>query len=142
MSPNSQKLVNVGNAMFIKPVIAGAIAGAGEKFIMKGSNTTALYFAGAVAGGIAVSGTIGKLLEPAVPTATSIGSMLGKSLEHRIIEVTCGTSVAFAVNKFILKNEWRTDMHDVMIRVAIISVADVLSEFIVDSMSSNPNWSD
>ena len=131
------KMVNVGNAIFIKPLVAGAVAGACEKFVMKGSNQTALYFAGAVAGGILVSGTIGAIIEPAIPTSTGIGSMIGKSLEARIVEVSCGSAVSFAVNKFLLKNEWKTNTHDVLMRVGIIAAADVIAETVVDAMVSS-----
>ena len=132
-----EKSVHVANAMFIKPFVAGAIAGAGEKFIMGGNNTTALYFGGAVTAGIFASGTVGALLEPAVPTATSIGSMLGKSLEHRVIEVGTSTVSAYLINKFLLKNEWKiSDYQTIGKRVAIITVADIVAEMVVDSLAS------
>ena len=126
------KLVHVGNAVFIKPVVAGAIAGLGEKYILHGSNITSLYFGGAVAAGIMVSGTIGALIEPHVPTSTSIASMLGKSLEARIIEVSTAGAASYAVNRFVLHNEWRTDMNSLLMRIGIIAVADVVAESVVD----------
>ena len=132
----SQKLVHVGNAMFIKPFIAGAAAAVGEKYVMNGSNNSALYFGGAVAAGIFASGTVGALLEPAVPTATSIGSMLGKSLEHRVIEVGTSSAVSFVVNKYLLKNEWHTNTNALLMRVGIITAADILAEMVVDSLAS------
>ena len=127
----SQKLVHVGNAMFIKPFIAGAAAAVGEKYVMNGSNNSALYFGGAVAAGIFASGTVGALLEPAVPTATSIGSMLGKSLEHRVIEVGTSSAVSFVVN-----NEWHTNTNALLMRVGIITAADIIAEMVVDSLAS------
>ncbi len=132
MSPSN--LVNVGTAAIIKPLIAGVIAAAGEKFAMGGRDETALFFGGAVAAGIAVSGTIGAIVEPHLPTSTSIASALGKSLEARIIEITTGSAAAFVVNKFILNNEWRSDYNSLLMRVGIIAIADIAAETIVDAM--------
>ena len=129
-------LVNVGNSIFIKPAVAGLIAAAGEKYVMKSNDMTALYFGGAVAAGVAVSGTVGAVIEPYMPTSTSIASTLGKTLEARIIEVTSGSAVAYAVNKFVLHNEWRTDTNSLLMRIGIITAADIIAETVVDAMST------
>ncbi len=127
-------LVNVGNAAFIKPLIAGVVAAAGEKFVMRGNDMNAIYFGGAVAAGIAVSGTLGAIIEPYMPTSTSIASAIGKSLEARIIEVASGTASAAAINKFILNNDWRSDYNALFMRIGIIAAADIVAESVVDAM--------
>jgi hypothetical protein len=132
----SSNLVNVANAAFIKPAVAGLIAAIGEKYVMHSNDVTSLYFGGAVAAGVLVSGTIGAIVEPYMPTSTSISSTLGKTLEARIIEVSSGSAVAYAVNKFVLNNEWRTDTNSILMRIGIITAADVIGEVIVDAMST------
>jgi hypothetical protein len=87
MSKKPSTLVHVGNAVFIKPVVAGLICAAGERYIMHNDNMSAMYFGGAVAAGVLVSGTIGAIIEPHLPTSTSIASALGKSLEARIMKL-------------------------------------------------------
>ena len=49
--------------------------------LMHGNNMNAIYFGGAVAAAIAVSGTIGAVIEPHLPASTNI--KLGKSLVTR-----------------------------------------------------------
>ena len=130
-------LVSVGNAAILKPLFSGVIAAAGEKLIMKNDNMSSPYFGGAVAAGIAVSGTIGALIEPHLPTSTSIASKLGKSLEARIIEVSTGTAAAYVVNKFVLHNDWRTDYNAMFMRVGIIAGADLAAETLIDILAHN-----
>ena len=130
-------LVTVANAAILKPLFAGVIAAAGEKFVMKNDNISSLYFGGAVAAGIAVSGTIGAIIEPHLPTSTNIASKLGKSLEARIIEVSTGSAAAYAVNKFVLNNEWKVDMNSILMRVGIIAGADLAAETLIDVLAHN-----
>ena len=137
MSTKPNSLVTVANAAILKPVIAGALAGLGEKYVLRGNNMNALYFGGAVAAGIAVSETLGALIEPHLPTSTNIASKLGKSLEARIIEVSAGSACAYAVNKFVLNNEWRTDMNSLLMRVGIIAGADLAAETLIDILAHN-----
>ena len=113
------------------------LAAAGEKYVLHGNNMNALYFGGAVAAGIAVSGTLGAIIEPHLPTSTNIASKLGKSLEARIIEVSAGSAAAYAVNKFVLNNEWRTDMNSLLMRVGIIAGADLAAETLIDILAHN-----
>ena len=129
-------LVNVANAAFIKPAVAGLIAAIGEKYVMHSNDMTSLYFGGAVAAGVMVSGTVGAIVEPMMPTSTNIASTLGKTLEARIIEVSSGSVVAYAVNKFVLHNEWRTDTNSILMRIGIVAAADVIAETVVDAMST------
>ena len=136
MSQPPSTMVHVGNAIFIKPVVAGLVAAAGEKYILRGDNTSSMYFGGAVAAGIMMSGTVGALIEPHLPTSTNIASALGKSLEARIIETATGSAAAYVVNKFVLHNEWRHDMNSILMKIGIVAAADIAAEMVVDSLAS------
>jgi hypothetical protein len=111
----------------IKPAISGGTAFLIDKYYFKESNTQrSIYFAAAVGTGIAAGTIIGS----AAPDFSLgvIGS--GKAIESRIAEITLGTGAAYAINKFVLKNDFSRDQ--MMKRVGAIVVCDIAGEFASD----------
>ena len=135
MSQKAVKHANVANALTIKPILAGGVAAAGEKFINKADNMTALYFGASVGAGIAVSGTVGAVAAEFLPTSTNIGSKLMKNLEARVIEIGCGAGSSWAINKYVLKNEWQYGSQALIRKMAIITAADFIAEAFSETLS-------
>jgi hypothetical protein len=115
-----------------KPVVAGAAAAAAEYFIMKNQNVKkCAMFGGAVGLGIAAVSPVEMIISPYFPTNTPMGH-IGKALEGRIVEVACGSAAAYALNRFVLKNEMTNN--DLLYKLAIICVADIIGETVCEIM--------
>lgn len=114
----------------VKPVVAGAVAGAIDHFVMKNPDVNSCaMFAGAVAGGVFAVSWVEPLVSPLFPTHTPIGN-IGKALEGRIVEIACGSASAYAVNHLVLKNEYTTN--DLLYKLAIIVAGDIAGETICE----------
>lgn len=119
------------SSMF-KPVLAGVYATIIDKYYMQEPDMTrSLYFGGAVAVGIYTS----EYLSPMVNLIGHIPSLNvqlynSKTLAQRITEVGTGASVTFVLNRYILQNDIYKS--EILIRVAIIGVSDVLAEYTSD----------
>jgi hypothetical protein len=87
------------------------------------------YFAGAVGGGIFAVSWVEPIVSPLFPTHTPMGH-IGKALEGRIVEIACGSAGAYAVNKFILHNEYSSS--DLLYKVAIIGASDLVGETVCE----------
>ena len=120
----------VFSASIIKPAVAAITILMIDKFYFKINNITSnLYFAGSVGAGMFVSSSVGEMTRNLFPTSTVIGS-LGKNLESRIVEIVCGSGSVYAVNRFILKNEFKVS--DMIPRIISIGVADIVAESITE----------
>ena len=51
---------------------------------------------------------------------------IGKALEGRIVEIAYGSAAAYALNRFVLKNE--INRSDMMKKLGIICAADIVGE--------------
>ena len=113
-----------------KPLFAGIAAGVADRLIMKNENLESnLLFAGAVGGGIFGVSWVEPIVSKAMPTHSPIGH-LAKSMEGRIIEIACGSASAYALNYFVLKNEYTTN--DLMYKLAIIAGSDFVGESVCE----------
>ena len=120
----------VFSASLVKPMVAATTILLIDKFYFKINNLTSnLYFAGSVGAGVFASSSVGEMARNLFPTSTAIGS-LGKNLESRIVEVVCGSGSVYAVNRFILKNEFKVS--DMIPRIVAIGVADIVAESITE----------
>ena len=125
--PNTKSILS---HTLVKPIAAGVIAAGAEYFIMKNQNLTSVgYFGLAVAGGVGVASAAGQVISPLIPTHTPIGN-LGKNLEARIVEIMVGSAAAYAVNAYVLKNEYNTN--NLLYKLAIVSAADIGAEFVCE----------
>ena len=115
-----------------KPLFAGITAGLADRFIMKNPDLTSnMYFAGAVGAGIFAVSWVEPIVSKAVPTHTPIGH-IGKALEGRILEIACGSASAYAVNHYVLKNEYNVD--NLMYKLAIIAGSDLVGEAVCEML--------
>lgn len=119
---------------FLKPVLTGAIAGLANKFYLNETvDKSSLIFGGSVAAGIYAS----QFLAPMVPNVGNIdGMMNGKTLGVRIAEIGLGAGSAYAVNKYVFKND-RLD-ENMLMKVGVIAGADFIAEYITDYITGQP----
>lgn len=113
---------------YLKPLITGAVAVAGDKMLFNEPDLTkSLYFGAAVAGGTYIGSMVGDMLPVVVPTT---GYFDGKTLEVRLAEVGAGAASAYALNRFVLKNDFQySQMYN---KLALIAAADFIAEYATD----------
>ena len=90
--------------MMLKPLIAGAITVAVDKFYYNDNFTQSLMFGGTVA----VSQIVAVFETPTVMSIVQLENTSmydGKTLEQRIVELGCGVGTSFVLNRYILKND-------------------------------------
>lgn len=113
-----------------KPLVAGITAGIADHYVMKKTDLTSnLYFGAAVGGGIFAVSWVEPLVSPYFPTKTPVGA-IGKALEGRIVEIALGSGAAFAMNRYVLKNDYT--QKDLLMRLGIIAVADIIGETVCE----------
>ena len=124
------------NNGIIKPLVAVAVVVGLDKFYLKNQNlNSSLMFGASVGGGILIASMIGSSLPSLIPKITS--NMVDvKTLQARIVEISIGTGAAYALNTYILKNEY--NRNDMITKLGVIVAADVISELIDDYMNVRP----
>ena len=112
----------------LKPIVMGATVVALDKFVMKTPNMNeSLYFG--LAGAVGVYG--GSMVAKALPLPLPSGEYFdGKTLEMRIAEIGIGAGGAYALNKFVLLNDYNS--RNMLNKVALLAGADFISEYLVD----------
>ena len=121
---------NMFGHAILKPVTAGLICGIGNQFILGETNMVSnLYFAGAAGAGIALVSTAEPIFQKMMPTSTPLGHV-AKTLESRVIEIALGSGAVFALNKYVLKNDYQPAQF--MHKVFLIAASDVISESIME----------
>lgn len=125
--------VNQVNAYF-KPMLTGAIAAAGDRFLFNQTDLTkSIYLGAAVAGGTYVGNMVGGYLPVVAPT---VGFIDGKTLEVRLAEVGAGAASAYLINTQVLKNDFEySQMYN---KLALIAGSDFIAEYIVDYLDNRP----
>ena len=114
----------------LKPAVAGAICVVGNQFILGETNMMSnLYFGGAVAAGIGAVSTVEPLVQRAMPTSTPLGHV-AKTLESRVIEIALGSASVFALNKWVLKNDYQPSQF--LNKLFLIAASDVVSESVME----------
>ena len=120
------------NTDFIKPLVGAATVMAIDKFIFKNNNMTqTLYFGAAVGAGLYGATIINPLMPVLIPAATLSN---GKTIEDRTVEIAAGAIGSYALNRYVLKNDYNRD--DMMYKIAAIAAADFVGEYASDYMGS------
>jgi hypothetical protein len=117
----------------IKPLAAAATAFAIDKFYFNESNLQrSAMFAASVGAGVYVGAIAGQYAPDF--QLPMLGS--GKAAESRVLEIALGGGAAYAVNKFVLKNDY--GRNDLVKRLGSIVVADFAGELISDYVAGRP----
>lgn len=115
-----------------KPLFAGITAAAAEHLLMKNNDIkSCVMFGGAVGAGVFGASSVGAIVGPMLHTSTPMGA-LGKNLEMRVIEIACGSASAYALNHFVLKNEYNTN--NLLYKLAIVAGADFVGEAVCEML--------
>ena len=89
-----------------KPLFAGLAAAAADHYLMQNHTLKDnAMFGAAVGAGIFAVYWVEPLVSPLFPTHSPIGTV-GKALEGRICEIALGSAAGYALNRFVLKNEF------------------------------------
>jgi hypothetical protein len=118
---------------YLKPLITGAVAVAGDKFFLMAPDLNkSLYFGGAVAAGTFVGVLVGSSLPVVIPAGGTYYD--AKTLEQRLAEVGAGAATAYLINTQILKNDYQySQMYN---KLAVIAASDFIGEYITDYMEN------
>ena len=127
MSNPTNDSPNVGQTsyqMALKPLLSGATSIFIEKYICQSGNalTTDLYFGAAVAAGTYAAPMIN----------SSLGIDNQQFLISRGSEALIGAGSAYAVNRYLLNNEYLSD--DIQRKVSICLISDFVADYLVDLM--------
>ena len=117
------------NNAYLKPLITGAIAVAGDKFLLNQQDMNkSLYFGGAVAAGTFLGAMVGDSIPVVIPEGGTYYD--AKTLEQRLAEVGASAVAAYVINTQILKNDYQfSQMYP---KLALIAGSDFIAEYIVD----------
>ena len=85
-------------------------------------------FGGAVGVGVFSVSVLEPFVQKLMPTHTPIGH-LTKGLESRIVEVALSSGACFALNKYVIRNDYSPN--DWMKRMGVIAVADLAAETVM-----------
>ena len=123
------------NSSYLKPLITGAVAVAGDKFLFNEPDMQkSIFFGVAVGAGTFAGNYIGTNIAPALfPT---VGFIDGKTLEVRLAEVAAGAVGAYYLNRLFLKNDFEpSQMYP---KLALIAGSDFIAEYITDYLDNRP----
>lgn len=126
----------------VKAVSSGIIAGALDNYVIENGamNSSAMGrsagFGLVVGGAIYASHYIAPSFTNLVPMADT-SFFNGKTLEHRLIEITLGSAGAIALGKTGFANNFLPN-RDIPKKLGIILIADVLGEYVADYVHSKP----
>ena len=113
-----------------KPLAAGVAAGVADHYLFgRGDMQKSAMFGAAVGGGIFAVSWVEPIVSPFFPTKTPMGN-IGKALEGRIVEIACGSAAAYALNRFVLKNE--INRSDMLKRLGVIVASDLIGETVCE----------
>ena len=114
---------------FIKPAVGGVVAIVADRYIFNNTNTNSnAIFGASVAAGLYASTMITPNIPGFLPDMGTLAS--GKALQDRITEIALSSGSAYAINRFVLNNDYNPQ--DLMKRVAVIAAADFIGEYASD----------
>ena len=117
------------NSAYLKPLITGAVAVAGDRFLLNQLDMNkSLYFGGAVAAGTFLGAMVGDSIPVVIPEGGTYYD--AKTLEQRLAEVGASAAVAYIINTQILKNDYQ--LSQMYPKLALIAGSDFIAEYIVD----------
>ena len=117
----------------LKPLVTGAVVIALDKFVMKNENMNeSLYFGAAAVAGIYGGSMVAKAMPLDLPSGDYFS---GKTVELRVAEIGVGVGVAYALNKFVLKNDYSQDQ--MLNKLAVLAASDFIAEYAVDYLNGS-----
>jgi hypothetical protein len=123
----------------LKAISSGLVAAGLDNYINEKDNFNpdgigrSLTFGAVVAGSVVASHYIAPSLTNMVPIPdTALFS--GKTLEHRLIEVTIASGASIGVSNYV----FQSSLGPTVTKIGIVVLADVIGEYIADYAHSKP----
>ena len=122
------------NPKFVKAASSFGIAFAIDNLYFQNKDLTQnAMFGAAASAGIVVGSMIGDKVPALLPDSQGLYS--GKLISTRLIELTSGIASGYAINKFVLGNDYDSSMW--MQKIATIAVVDFASEYMTDYITGS-----
>ena len=119
---------------YVKPLVAAATAVALDKMVLMNPNmNSSLYFGASVGGALFLVGMFDTNVPVFLPDISAIGAS-GATLSKRVAEITAGAGAAYAINKFVLKNDNSPQL--MAKKLAVVIASDFAGEYASDYFSS------
>ena len=118
------------NSYILKPIIAGILATAGDRFLLGEYELMNSITFGAVTG---TSIAFASLSEPGFEKLfgqEDKGFQVGKSLTARVYEVAFASGAGYLTNKYLLNNDTNYAIAPIK-RLGVIAVSDIIAESVV-----------
>jgi len=110
-----------------KPLIGAAFAFAADKFVLQQPDMQkSAIFAGTVGAALFAANVVEGSVPSFLPDISSLGAS-GKTMSERVVEIAAGSAGAYAVNRFVLKND--TNPRDMMKKIAVVVAADLAGTY-------------
>ena len=124
---NGNGVVNAINQTMIKPFVVGGLCILADQLLLNERYLEkSLYYGAAATSGVFIASSSGLVLERYIPKQTYFDSSTMKTIEGRIAECGFGSLAYYGVSTFVLNSPF--DKNDLMKKVAILIVADIISE--------------
>jgi len=121
---------------YIKPIVGGLTAVVLDKYVLMNPNMqSSLYFGGAVGAGLLAVSMFQADIPTFLPDIPAIGAT-GATLSKRVAEITAGAGSAYAINRFVLKNDNSPQM--MAKKIGVIIASDLAGEYMSDYLASRP----
>jgi hypothetical protein len=125
---------NSKNPDMIKPISGALAAVIADKFILNQNDMTrSLYWGAAVGVGLYGAQILTPMMPVLIPTATLSN---GKTIEDRAVEIAAGSVGGYAINRYVLKNDFNTN--DMYKRIGIVALADFVGTYTSEYMNNQP----
>lgn len=119
---------------YFKPLASAGVAVLLDRMVLKQTDFKKnLSFGLAVGAGIGLGAVVANAL-PIPDSPSSFGN--GKQIASRLIEMTSGCGSAYAVNRWVMKND--VDRAGMIRKVGVIFASDFVGEYICDYASGRP----
>ena len=121
---------------YVKPLVGAATAVVLDKYVLMQPNmNSSLYFGASVGAALFIVSMFDANVPAFLPDVPAIGAS-GATLSKRVAEITAGSAGAYAVNKFLLKNDNSPAM--MAKKIGVIVASDFVGEYAADYFSSQP----
>lgn len=126
------------NRNYLKPLVAGVIAATLDNMFLKQSIVRSnMFFGASVAVGSWLSAMAAPAVVAVVPAVGDTTLMNTKTLGVRLSEIGLGLGTSWAVNKYIVGNDYTLNSKELTNKLGVIAVSDFVAEYITDFMTGS-----
>jgi hypothetical protein len=126
------------NRNYLKPIVAGVIAATLDNMFLKQSYVkNNLFFGASVAVGCWLSEMAAPAVVALVPAMGDTTLMNTKTLAVRISEIGLGAGTSWAVNRYLVGNDFSKGSKALTNKLAVIAVSDFVGEYVADYMTGS-----